>query len=457
MSSTNKTTYYELPQFVDNDIFNPLVDDNDAYAKIDTALHNIAEAETSHESDIVSVKSRLDSAEGDIDALEAQNGDSVLTTTAQTLSGAVNELDTEISALDGRLDIVENDINNVSTGLKVKVNNLENDVEVLNRTIDKKIVFIGDSYMKASYSGAGTSFARLTGSALGLTENVDYWISAENGYGFARPSLQFITLLQNIVISIADNDVTDVIVAGGANDVDYMSDIVSSIIAFNSACKTRFPNAKLHLAFTDWFMGSGYNYNLMIGYWKNGAYSVGASFVDGIWMAQHDWALKVSDGHPNATGQEEIAKCLINYLLTGAIAYPIKQTSMSLVNNQTNIASISGGNGVTQLCGKEVSLGLEYTTFTFETPVSLNSQSDNYINLAQILTGAFVGCNLATIRYLAPVIIFDANNNNAKVEAYASVNFNINVLRVNIHVPSDITASAISLRAFTYRDFYMNC
>ena len=70
MSSTNKTTYYELPQFVDNDIFNPLVDDNDAYAKIDTALHNIAEAETSHESDIVSVKSRLDSAEGDIDALE---------------------------------------------------------------------------------------------------------------------------------------------------------------------------------------------------------------------------------------------------------------------------------------------------------------------------------------------------------------------------------------------------
>lgn len=128
MSSTNKTTYYELPQFVDNDIFNPLVDDNDAYSKIDTALHNIADAEAGDASEIVSVKSRLDSAEGAIDALEAQNGNSVLTTTAQTLSGAVNELDADASALDGRLDVVEDDINNASTGLKAKVSTLENTV-----------------------------------------------------------------------------------------------------------------------------------------------------------------------------------------------------------------------------------------------------------------------------------------------------------------------------------------
>lgn len=124
MSSTNKTTYYELPQYTENDIFNPLVDANDAYSKIDTALHNIADAEADDASEIVGIKSRLDSAEGDIDALEAQNGNSVLTTTAQTLSGAVNELDADVSALDGRLDIVEDDINNVSTGLKAKVADL---------------------------------------------------------------------------------------------------------------------------------------------------------------------------------------------------------------------------------------------------------------------------------------------------------------------------------------------
>lgn len=136
MSSTNKTTYYELPQFVENDIFNPLVDDNYAYEKIDTALHNIANAEADDAAEIVSIKSRLDSAEGDIDALEAQNGSDVLTTVAQTLSGAVNELKSGEDSLDGRLDVVEDDINNVSTGLKAKVAALEtqNGSEVLDTT-----------------------------------------------------------------------------------------------------------------------------------------------------------------------------------------------------------------------------------------------------------------------------------------------------------------------------------
>ena len=124
MSSTNKTTYYDLPQFVDSDLFNPLVDDNDAYDKIDTALHNIAEAEAGDAREIVGVKGRVTTAEGKIEALETQNGVEALVTTAQTLSGAVNELDGDVVSLDGRLDIVEDDINNANTGLKAKVDSL---------------------------------------------------------------------------------------------------------------------------------------------------------------------------------------------------------------------------------------------------------------------------------------------------------------------------------------------
>lgn len=136
MSSTNKTTHYELPQYVESDVFNPLVDDNDAYSKIDTALYNIADAEAGNTASITSLTSRMTTAEGDIDDLEAQNGDTVLTTTAQTLSGAVNELDSAVNSLDGRLDVVENDINNDTTGLKVKVTALEtqNGSETLDTT-----------------------------------------------------------------------------------------------------------------------------------------------------------------------------------------------------------------------------------------------------------------------------------------------------------------------------------
>lgn len=537
MSSTNKTTYYELPQFVANDIFNPMADDNDAYQKIDTALHNIADAEANNATDIVGIKNRLDGAESDIDALEAQNGSNTLTTVAQTLSGAVNELKSGEDTLDGKLDIVENDINNAATGLKARVGAIEaqngsevltttaqtltgavneldddinnastglkaqisaletqngdsvltttaqtlsgaineldsdintpstglaaritsaeNDIEVLNRTINKKIVFIGDSYMQANYQGAGTSFARLAANAIGLTENVDYWISAVGGYGFARPNLQFITLLQNISISIDDGDVTDVIVAGGANDVDYISGIESAIAEFNTACHTRFPNAKLHLAFTDWFMGNGYNYNSMIKAWKNGAYAAGASFVDGIWMAQHSWDWKVEDGHPNANGQAQIAKCLVNYLLTGSIVYPYIESTTTLINNQNNISAINGSGHFSRVHGLDAELNLVYTVFMFTDPVSLLTNSSNEMPLAQIYSGCFVGCAIGGIRYLVPIRILD--DTDTWIETTGELFFATNIMKLQVYTNTAITAKAIALRPISLKNAYYNC
>ena len=46
MSATGHTTYYNLPQYEGFDVINPLVDTNDAYQKIDTALHTIEESAT---------------------------------------------------------------------------------------------------------------------------------------------------------------------------------------------------------------------------------------------------------------------------------------------------------------------------------------------------------------------------------------------------------------------------
>ena len=44
MGATGQTTYYDLPQYEGFDIINPLVDTNDAYQKIDAALHTIAQS-----------------------------------------------------------------------------------------------------------------------------------------------------------------------------------------------------------------------------------------------------------------------------------------------------------------------------------------------------------------------------------------------------------------------------
>lgn len=104
---TNSTSYYNLPQFVDTDIVNDLTDTNGAYQTIDSTMHDIASA--------------IGTDSADIAQLQAQNGDAVLTTTAQTLSGAVNELD--------------DDLNNATTGAFALIAGNTADIGVIENTI----------------------------------------------------------------------------------------------------------------------------------------------------------------------------------------------------------------------------------------------------------------------------------------------------------------------------------
>lgn len=93
---TNETVNYRLSQFVGTDIPNPLVDYNGDMEKIDTAIKNVADGTVEDRDDIANLK--------------IQNGDETLETTAQTLSGAVNELHTEYGDVNTRLTTAEGKI-----------------------------------------------------------------------------------------------------------------------------------------------------------------------------------------------------------------------------------------------------------------------------------------------------------------------------------------------------------
>ena len=60
MSHTNKTTYYELPQYVGTDIINPLIDTNGAYETIDTVMHNVASSVDGAVSDATEAKTEVE-------------------------------------------------------------------------------------------------------------------------------------------------------------------------------------------------------------------------------------------------------------------------------------------------------------------------------------------------------------------------------------------------------------
>lgn len=245
MSSTNKTTHYELPQYVENDIFNPLVDDNDAYGKIDTALYQIANAEAETAGEIVSLKNRVTGAESDIDALELQNGSAVLTTTAQTLSEAVNELNAGEQAMDARVDIVEDSINNPSTGLAVKMASAENnitslgnrmttaesDIDALDTRVrkaegkllidnffkNKKILILGDSNSVENVEWRGrtwvTDFRELLANTGATIDN-----NSESGRRFGKPDSSFTLSLVDTVDNLSAGTYDYIIVFVGIND-----------------------------------------------------------------------------------------------------------------------------------------------------------------------------------------------------------------------------------------------
>lgn len=107
---TNQTAHYHLPQYVGTDIINPLTDTNGAYEAIDTAIYEVGQTASGMASDI--------------DALKIQNGDSALDTTAQTLSGAVNELKSGADALGLRVTGNETDISTLQTQMSTATGNI---------------------------------------------------------------------------------------------------------------------------------------------------------------------------------------------------------------------------------------------------------------------------------------------------------------------------------------------
>ena len=117
MAHTNQTAHYHLPQYVGTDIINPLTDTNGAYEAIDTAIYEVGQTASGMASDI--------------DALKIQNGDSALDTTAQTLSGAVNELKSGADALGLRVTENETDISTLQSQMSTATGN----ITTLNTTV----------------------------------------------------------------------------------------------------------------------------------------------------------------------------------------------------------------------------------------------------------------------------------------------------------------------------------
>ena len=274
---TNKTTYYDLPQYVGTDIINPLTDTNGAYEAIDTAIHNVATAQADDASDITELKNQV--------------GDAVLTTTAQNVSDAVNELDAELETADtgikARLDSAEDSISTLNsqmstandnitslqsgkadasdvTSLGLRMTEAESDINTLEsdsnslkyyRKTGKNLVCFGDSWTNGTGIAVDGNrstkrFTAIVARKLGMTE----YEFADGGEKFIGGGIQ--AEIASAVSSLTDEQKANtgiVLIVGGINDyrtllgTNTASDFATAVVNCANAAHTAFPNALIVL------------------------------------------------------------------------------------------------------------------------------------------------------------------------------------------------------------------
>ena len=416
MSSTNKTTNYELTQFLATDVPSWLVDYNGDMLKIDTqmkvnataaaAAQNKADGADSkadtNAADIDTLEAalntpstglvaRVSDVEGDVDTIESLIGNGSPTTTDKTLIGAINELDGDIGTLDGKVDTVED-----------KVDLLGN----------RRFVLIGDSYLQgATYHEGGawtydtTPWGTYFCNILGL-DPATVPMLAVGGAGFAAQTDQgtWPSRFPAFAETVTDPDtVTDVIIAGGINDAIFSNraSVVSGIVSMGTLVRAAFPNAKIHIAYigVDKFDVSSQlkSYEMRDTYALTAAQGPKMTYLADCEFVLQELEFLQADGvHPNSVGNNFLACALVNAIFGNSIEVPSTTYDYTLtsaaMSNTINLKGVRKG---------------EFA--------QLINKTSQIISLTSAVTGEFNGSSvdieLATIPASASFIYGQADTN----------------------------------------------
>lgn len=219
-------------------------------------------------------------------------------------------------------------------------------MSVLNNSA-RKFIFISDSYG----DGANTWIPKLINRA-GLYgrswgqgfSGQGFWVNSHNG---------FLEGLQSMTISADPSEITDIVVAGGANDLttsSYTTQLGDQITAFCQYCHTTYPNATIWIGMIGYCLfGSTYAgsadlipYIDTVFWYKKYAAENSAMYMNNVELVMHNYTYISSDGlHPNQDGQDAITNAIFNTLFAngytgyGGVDF-MRYTSTVTINNATS-------------------------------------------------------------------------------------------------------------------------
>lgn len=220
----------------------------------------------------------------------------------------------------------------------------------------RKVKIFGDSYgVGGSQSGVTYDpYAYYISQWLPNCESCDN--ISESGRGFVKESdFSKLTFEHSIDAQTADDEVTDVIIAGGYNDIVYtQSEIETAMASAIYKAKQKYQNARVYVAFiaNSWF-ASEYDKIISACTVYKRCTHYGAIFCENCNWVMHNLDYFDSDHiHPNQNGHIRIATALLQVLngITPDIIEPEKSIVWPALNNNGNNGNfefrVSAYNGI---------------------------------------------------------------------------------------------------------------
>ena len=311
---------------------------------------------------------------------------------------------------------------------------LQNQIDEL-RVPTKKYLFVGDSYADG-YTGEGqnTPWQEIVKTKLELDDS-QFVSTHRGGFGFGRPSAYNYYLLINALVD--DPDLTDIVIGGSYNDNGYTElEITNGITNVRTLCKTKFPNAKLHIAFIGWSKNKDAKTNLQstYQYYKNACdLYADIDFMKNTQYVLHDYFnMFSSDGiHPNQTGQTAIANAICDCLLRGSTNVYYRRGFGLTPVNEGYLSGSWGTNSILDngLCNVE---WINTGTFNWSAGNAITLNGKGLVKIADINTGVIVGDNTYRTAATIPCVVQTTDNK------YHSLMLNFAISAGGLYIQSNL-------------------
>ena len=302
-----------------------------------------------------------------------------------------------IKCLDNNIINLQNQINNTNTRID-EINN-------------KKWIFVGDSYADGYSPDTSdiTPWTEILTNKLGLSNTI---FAHHGGAGFANSSYPYTRILNELE---DDSTVTDVLIAGGYNDLGFsFADINNGIVSCKTIIENKFPNAKIHVAFIGGTINNNHGDIYLTRYYYNESCNNNdIEIYANTHLGLYNKTLFSSDGiHPNQNGQNTIANILYqalnggyNYQLFSDVLIDVSQSDVLSGNNFSLHLYANNSNSVLS----------NYTGIQYLNSIQDFAMTDSSeIKIGKVVDNHLIGTKYFSNNYysVCPVIVRNVDSTN---------------------------------------------